>query len=148
MYRRREGGIEVLLAHPGGPFWKSKDLGSWSIPKGEYEEREDALAAARREFAEEIGSAPEGELIPLGDIRQAGGKIVAAWAIEGDCDPSAIRSNTFSMEWPPRSGRMQEFPEIDKAQWFSLEEARAKILAGQAEFLDRLAAALETSKSS
>lgn len=138
IYRRTNGALEILLAHPGGPFWQKKDLGSWTIPKGEHGDEEDPLAAAQREFAEEIGAKLSGEFIPLGSVRQAGGKVVAAWAIEGDCDASAIHSDTFSMEWPPRSGRMQEFPEIDKAQWFSIDEARAKILSSQAEFLDRL----------
>jgi predicted NUDIX family NTP pyrophosphohydrolase len=138
IYRRRGNALEVLLAHPGGPFWKKKDLGSWTIPKGEHGDDEDPLAAAQREFAEETGVDLSGEFIPLGSVRQAGGKIVSAWAVESNLDASAVHSNTFTMEWPPRSGRMQEFPEIDRAQWFSMEDARAKILASQGEFLDRL----------
>lgn len=143
MFRRVGGGIEVLLAHPGGPFWKNKDDGAWSIPKGEYADNEDPLAAAKREFAEEIGLTPSGDFIPLGEIRQRGGKVVTAWALEGDFEASLnaelLRSNTFSMPWPPRSGKLQEFPEIDRAEWFPLEAARRKILKGQAELLDRLA---------
>ena len=138
MFRRREGSLEVFLVHPGGPFWAKKDSGAWSIPKGEYTEGEDPRAAALREFEEETGWAPRGEFLPLGQIRQAGGKIVTAWAFEGDCDPASIRSNTFSIEWPPRSGKAQEFPEIDRAAWFPLEIAREKILKGQTAFLDRL----------
>src|SRR5687767_12795235 len=118
MFRRRQGVIEVFLVHPGGPFWAKKDLGAWTLPKGEYTESEDPLDAAKREFEEETGIQPNGEFIPLGQIRQTGGKIASAWAFEGDCDPSKIRSNLFSMEWPPRSGRMQEFPEIDRGEWF------------------------------
>ena len=133
---------EVLLAHPGGPLWKKKDDGAWSIPKGEYDEGEDPLAAAKRELAEETGLAPAGDFIPLGEIRQLGGKVVTAWAVAGDCDPASLRSNTFSMPWPPGSKRLQEFPEIDRAEWFDLETARRKILKGQTELLDRLAAHL------
>src|SRR5438309_7738613 len=119
MYRRCAGGLEVLLAHPGGPFWKNKDAGAWTIPKGEIDEGEDALEAARREFLEETGVEARGEAIALTPVRQRSGKLVIAWALDGDCDPSSIRSNTFSMEWPPKSGRMQEFPEVDRAAWFS-----------------------------
>jgi predicted NUDIX family NTP pyrophosphohydrolase len=133
---------EVLLAHPGGPLWKNKDDGAWSIPKGEYDESEDPLAAAKRELAEETGLAPAGDFIPLGEIRQPGGKVVTAWAVAGDCDPASLHSNTFSMPWPPGSKRLQEFPEIDRAEWFGLEAARRKILKGQIELLDRLAAHL------
>ena len=139
LFRRVGGEIEVLLAHPGGPFWKNKDEGAWSIPKGEYAENDDPLAAAKREFAEETGLTPSGDLIPLGEIRQPGGKAVTAWAVEGDLDTTKVRSNTFSMPWPPRSGKLREFPEIDRAEWFPLEVARRKILKGQADFLDRLA---------
>jgi predicted NUDIX family NTP pyrophosphohydrolase len=139
LFRRVGGEIEVLLAHPGGPFWKNKDEGAWSIPKGEYAENDDPPAAAKREFAEEIGLTPSGVFIPLGEIRQPGGKVVTAWAVEGDLDTTKVRSDTFSMPWPPRSGKLQEFPEIDRAEWFPLEVARRKILKGQAEFLDRLA---------
>ncbi|MEX2261921.1 MAG: NUDIX domain-containing protein [Bryobacteraceae bacterium] len=142
LFRRRNGGLEVFLVHPGGPFWAKKDLGAWSIPKGEYSEGEDPLTAARREFEEETGIAPEGELIQLTDIKQPSGKIVRAWALEGDCDASTVRSNMFSMEWPPKSGKMREFPEIDRGEWFSIEVARTKILKGQMGFLDELASKL------
>jgi predicted NUDIX family NTP pyrophosphohydrolase len=139
LFRRGAGGAEVLLVHPGGPFWARKDLGAWSIPKGEHGDDEDALAAARREFEEETGTAlPDGPLTALGDIRQRGGKRVRAWALEGDFDPATVRSNTFELEWPPRSGRTQAFPEIDRAAWFGLDEARERLLGAQAPFLDRL----------
>jgi predicted NUDIX family NTP pyrophosphohydrolase len=138
IYRRKNHGTEVFLAHPGGPFWAKKDLNAWSIPKGEYGSEEDPLAAAKREFEEETGFRPEGTFVALGDLKQAGGKIVTAWAVEGDCDLSVLRSNTFSLEWPPRSGRMVEFPEVDRWQWFSIEEARERLLSGQKVFLDRL----------
>jgi predicted NUDIX family NTP pyrophosphohydrolase len=139
LHRRRDGEREVLLVHPGGPFWAKKDLGAWSIPKGEHEEGEDAQACAIREFTEETGSAPmPGELDDLGSIKQKAGKVVQAWALEGDIDAASVRSNTFSMQWPPRSGRMQDFPEVDRAEWFSLEAARERINPAQAEFLDRL----------
>lgn len=124
--------------HPGGPFWAKKDIGVWTIPKGEYDDGEEPLAAARREFEEETGSAAEGQFLALGEVKQSGGKVVTAWALERDLDPGAIRSNTFSMEWPPRSGKMREFPEIDRAAWFSLTEAREKLIAAQTAFLDRL----------
>ena len=138
--RSGDGALEVLLVHPGGPFWAKKDLGAWSIPKGEYEDGEDALAAARREFAEELGSpAADGELVALGEVRQTSGKVVTAWALEGDIDADAVTSNTFTMEWPPRSGRTREFPEVDRAAWFGLDEARERILPAQAPLLDRLA---------
>jgi predicted NUDIX family NTP pyrophosphohydrolase len=143
MFRRRAGGPEVLLVHPGGPFWAKKDQGAWSIPKGEYEPGEDPLVAARREFAEETGIVPEGEFVALSPLRQAGGKTVRAFALEGDCDPQAIRSNSFLMEWPPRSGRQQEFPEVDRAGWFPLEEAKQKLLAAQAALVEELARVLE-----
>jgi predicted NUDIX family NTP pyrophosphohydrolase len=143
MYRRRGRALEVLLAHPGGPFWKNRDDGGWSIPKGEYSEDESALDAARREFREETGFEPGTDFVPLGEIRQPSGKIVSVWAFEGDCDPAALRSNTFSMEWPPKSGRTRDFPEVDRAAWFSLDAARAKLVKGQLGFLDRLAAKLE-----
>ena len=138
MYRRRGDLVEVLLAHPGGPFWAKKDLGAWSIPKGEVDSDEEPMLAAQREFEEETGIAPEGDFIVLGEAKQAGGKIVTAWAVEGDCDSSGLKSNTFSMQWPPRSGRMAEFPEVDRWEWFSLNDAREKILAGQRIFLERL----------
>ena|ERR1700733_10495995 len=139
LFRRVGGEIEVLLAHPGGPFWKNKDDGAWSIPKGEYRDDEDPLAAAKREFAEETGFTPSGDFVPLGEVRQPGGKVVSAWAVEGDFDPTNLRSNTFSILWPPGSGKLREFPEIDRAEWFALEIARRKILKGQAELLERLA---------
>jgi predicted NUDIX family NTP pyrophosphohydrolase len=138
LYRRGSGGLEVLLVHPGGPFWKKRDAGAWSIPNGEIAEGEDALAAARREFLEETGFEPRGEAMQLSPLRQAGGKWVHAWAIEGDCDADAIRSNTFSMEWPPRSGRQAEFPEVDRGAWFAADEARRRILASQAPLIDEL----------
>ena len=131
--------------HPGGPFWARKDAGAWSIPKGEYSAPEDALTVARRELEEETGLAADGEFLALGEVVQPGRKIVSAWALEGDFDPAALRSNTFELEWPPRSGRRQVFPEVDRAQWFSPEEARKKILPGQREFIDRLMAASKSS---
>ena len=143
LYRRSPDGVEVLLVHPGGPFWARKDANAWSIPKGELDDDEDAEAAARRELAEELGVAPQGELLPLGSIRQRNGKTVHAWALEGDFDCATIRSNTFRMEWPPRSGRMQEFPEVDRAAWFSPAAAREKMHVGQGELIDRLLAHLE-----
>jgi predicted NUDIX family NTP pyrophosphohydrolase len=144
LYRRRGGGVEVLLVHPGGPFWARRDAGAWSIPKGEYDAREDPLDAARREFAEELGVAPpEGPVDDLGEVRQKAGKRVRAWAVAGDIDADAVVSNTFELEWPPRSGRMIDVPEVDRAEWFSLEAAREKINPAQAELLDRLAHAVE-----
>jgi predicted NUDIX family NTP pyrophosphohydrolase len=138
--RGADGEREVLLVHPGGPFWAKKDAGAWSIPKGEYDDSEDPRAAALREFAEELGGPPpEGDLVELGEVRQKGGKVVVAWGLEGDADADAIRSNTFTMEWPPRSGAMREFPEVDRAGWFGLAEAREKILTAQAPLIDRLA---------
>lgn len=128
MYRRRKGAVEVLLVHPGGPLWSRKDKGAWSISKGEINPNEDPLQAAKREFVEETGVSAQGEFIPLGSVRQPGGKVVHAWAFEGDCDVSAIRSNTFSMVWPPKSGNLQSFPEIDRAEWFPLEQAEIQIL--------------------
>ena len=138
LYRRGRGGLEVFLVHPGGPFWAKKDLGAWSIPKGEPDEGEDLRDAAIREFSEETGFAIDGELRALRPLRQPGGKTVHAWAVEGDCDPAQLRSGMFSMEWPPRSGRQREFPEVDRGEWFTLDEARKRILAGQAPFLDEL----------
>ena len=138
MFRRAAGEPEVLLVHPGGPFWRKKDAGSWSIPKGEYEEGEDPLAAAMREFEEETGLRPAGDAVPLGQVRQAGGKLVTAWALEGDCDASTCRSNSFSMEWPKGSGKLCDFPEVDRAEWFTLSVAREKILKGQLPFLEKL----------
>jgi predicted NUDIX family NTP pyrophosphohydrolase len=138
MYRRGAQGLELLLVHPGGPFWARKDLGAWSIPKGEYSETEDPLAVAMREFEEETGMHPRGELRPLGDVTQPGRKIVTAFALEGDFDPATLKSNTFELEWPPKSGRRANFPEVDRAQWFSPEMAREKILQGQREFITRV----------
>jgi predicted NUDIX family NTP pyrophosphohydrolase len=143
-FRRTDAGLEVLLVHPGGPFWAKKDDGAWSVPKGEYGPSEDPLEVARREFEEEIGQGPPGtEPVWLGDLRQPSGKVVSAWAMEGDLDVRDVRSNSFEMEWPPRSGRTQEFPEVDRAGWFGLEEARRKLLRGQVGFLDRLTEQLD-----
>jgi predicted NUDIX family NTP pyrophosphohydrolase len=138
LYRRRGAALEVLLVHPGGPFWAKKDEGAWSIPKGEAAPGEDLLDRARREFAEETGFAVEGAFRPLTPVRQAGGKAVHAWALEGDIDTAALRSNRFSLEWPPRSGRIQEFPEVDRGEWFALSAARRKINKGQLPLLDEL----------
>ena len=135
-------GVEVLLVHPGGPYWAKKDDGAWSIPKGEFSDDEEPLAAATREFEEELGRTVVGDYIPLEPIRQAGGKQVFAWAVRSDFDPSLLKSNTFSMEWPPKSGKQQQFPEIDRAAWFAIDAARRKILKGQAPFLDQLLARL------
>jgi len=143
LYRLREGAPQVLLVHPGGPLWTRKDLGAWSIPKGEYEPAEDALAAARREFAEELGSAaPPGPVSDLGEIRQKSGKLVRAWALRGDFDASTVESNTFALEWPPKSGRTIEVPEVDRAEWFAIPEAREKINPAQIPLLERLLAQL------
>lgn len=138
MYRLRDDGPEILLVHPGGPFWRNKDLGAWSVPKGEVEEGADPLTVAKREFEEETGARPEGELTPIGEIRQKGGKRVVAWALEGDLDPESLESNTFTMEWPPGSGTLAEFPEVDRAAWFDLDEARSRILPSQLPLLERL----------
>ena len=139
-----EGAVEVLLAHPGGPFWARKEAGAWSIPKGEYEPSEDALATARREFREEVGQdAPAGDLVPLGERRQPSGKWVTAWALAGDLDVTRATSNTFEIEWPKGSGTMREFPEVDRVEWMTLEQARAKLLKGQVPFLDALEESLE-----
>lgn len=138
LYRHRRGAIEVLLVHPGGPFWSSKDDGAWSIPKGVYEPGEDSLAAAKREFAEETGAHVQGEAVALGAFRQSSAKIVDVWAVEGAFDPASLKSNTFSMEWPPRSGRKREVPEVDRAAWFTPEEAARKILKGQRQVLEAL----------
>jgi len=144
MYRVRGGTIEVLLVHPGGPFWRKKDEGAWSIPKGEVESGEEWLATARREFHEELGIEAAGNFVPLTPVRQKGGKVVYAWAFEGDCDPAAIRSNTFTMEWPPKSGCPMEFPEVDKAAFFDLDAARRKINPAQTALLDQLDRLLKT----
>jgi predicted NUDIX family NTP pyrophosphohydrolase len=139
LYRVERDGPSVLLVHPGGPFWARRDAGAWSIPKGEHGDGEDPRACALREFEEETGMAlPLGGLVELGSVKQKGGKVVSAWAAEGDLDAESVESNTFTMEWPPRSGRTEEFPEIDRAGWFGIEEAREKLVAAQAAFLDRL----------
>lgn len=138
-YRRRERRLEVLLVHPGGPFWRNKDDGAWSIPKGEFGPDENPETAALREFVEELGPAASvGQLMPLGEVRQRGGKVVIAFAGNGHFDPEALKSNTFEIEWPPRSGRRQSFPEVDRAEWFSLEMARTKLLSAQVDLIDRL----------
>jgi len=146
LFRHRPGGgVEVLLGHMGGPYWARKDVGAWTIPKGEVEPGEEPLDVARREFREEIGSpVPPGDITDLGEIRQAGGKTVRAWAVEGDLAASAIVSNTFELEWPPKSGRMQSFPEIDRAAWFDLATAAERIVVGQRTFLDRIAESAPT----
>jgi predicted NUDIX family NTP pyrophosphohydrolase len=145
LFRRVGMGAEVLLAHPGGPWWARKDESAWSIPKGEYDPDEDPQEAARRELREETGIEVDGLLVPLGSLTQPSGKVVTAWAVEQDWDPSLLRSNTFVMEWPPRSGKAKEFPEVDRAEWFSLEVASRKISKGQSGFIDRLAQVLGTS---
>ena len=142
MYRRRDGALEVFLVHPGGPFWARKDAGAWSIPKGEIDPEEDHLAAAKREFTEETGLQADGNFLPLTPIRQSGGKVVHALALEGDCDADAIRSNSFEIEWPPRSGQQRSFPEVDRAAWFSVDEARQKINPAQIPLLEELQALL------
>ena len=138
MFRRASGRLEVLLVHPGGPFWARRDLGAWTIPKGGFEPPETAIDAARREFREETGWTATGEMMPLTPLKQPSGKLIHAWAFEGDCDPATLRSELFSMEWPPRSGKQAEFPEIDRASWFGMEEAERRILAGQSGFLREL----------
>lgn len=144
LWKRAGGRLEILLVHPGGPFWRHKDLGAWSLPKGEYDDGEEALAAARRELIEELGpstawvaAASADAFVPLGEARQKGGKLVVAFALQGDFDPALIQSNTFEVEWPPRSGKTLSFPEADRAEWFTLEAAREKILQGQLELLTR-----------
>lgn len=144
LYRRRGLAVEVFLVHPGGPFWAKKDAGAWTIPKGEYLEEEDPLAAARREFQEETGFAPPADVIALGEIKQAGGKLVTAWAAEGDCDPARLVSNTCEIEWPPRSQRKIEIPEVDRGGWFTIEQAREKMFKSQTPLLDRLIALLRS----
>jgi predicted NUDIX family NTP pyrophosphohydrolase len=145
LHRERDGERQVLLVHPGGPMWAKRDAGAWSIPKGEYEPGEDPLAAARREFAEELGVIPpDAQLTDLGEIKQKSGKIVSAWALAGDIDVTEITSNTVEVQWPPRSGKMLEIPEVDRAEWFGLQQAREKINSGQVELLDRLAGILDS----
>ena len=143
MFRRAPGGVEVLLAHPGGPFWVRRDEAAWTLPKGEIAPGEDPLAAARREFLEETGFASAAPFLPLGELRQKSGKRISAWAFEGDADPAHLVSNRFEMEWPPRSGRLQFFPEVDRVGWFALAQARRKLIAGQAPFIDALEALLQ-----
>lgn len=139
LFRRTGEGVEVLLGHMGGPFFARRDAGAWTVPKGEYDPDEPAWEAARREFEEELGlPPPEGEAVPLGEVRQSGGKVVTAWAVEGDLDPASVVPGTFTMEWPPRSGRTREFPELDRVAWFPPERARELIVSAQAAFLDRL----------
>jgi predicted NUDIX family NTP pyrophosphohydrolase len=140
VYRRRCGALEVFLVHPGGPFWRNKDLGAWSIPKGLFAQSEDPLEAARREFQEETGFLAEGRFLPLQPLKQPSGKIVHAWVVEDDFDPAQLRSNTFQLQWPPKSGKLVEVPEVDRAEWFTLDVAREKILPGQRGFLDELTA--------
>ena len=140
LYRNGKHGIEVLLVHPGGPYWAKKDSGAWSIPKGEFTEEEEALAAARREFSEELGQpVPDGELLPLGTVKQPGGKIIHVWALSGDMDCAQVSSNTFLMEWPPKSGMQQAFPEVDRAAWFAMDKAALKLNRGQVPFIQSLA---------
>ena len=143
LYRRR-GELEVFLVHPGGPFWAKKDAGSWTIPKGEIDEAEEPLEAAKREFLEETGFEINGNFQQLNSIKQAGGKVVQAWAIEADCDPAQLQSNRFAIEWPPKSGKTRDFPEVDRAGWFTLAEARTKILSGQIAFVDQLVSLTES----
>ena len=146
MYRRAAtGAVEVLLAHPGGPYWARKDQGAWTLPKGEYQDGEDGLACAMREFEEETGLAPSGPFAALGEIRQKSGKRVTAWTFEGALDPSQSKSNSFEMEWPPRSGQRRQFPEVDRVEWFGLHSARIRLLPAQVPFIDRLAASLAAS---
>jgi predicted NUDIX family NTP pyrophosphohydrolase len=138
IFRMKDHELQIFLVHPGGPFWRNKDSGAWSIPKGEYADEEDAFEVAKREFHEETGFQAEGEFRELEMVRQPGGKRVRAWAVQGDCDADALKSNLFSMEWPPKSGRRAEFPEVDRAAWFGVDEARDKILKGQLPFIDQL----------
>jgi predicted NUDIX family NTP pyrophosphohydrolase len=138
LYRGSKPNLEVFLVHPGGPFWKNKDAGAWSIPKGEYLDSEDPLSAAKREFEEETSVSVDGDFIPLGKVKQASGKAVTAWALKHDLDPAVLKSNLFTLEWPPKSGKIQEFPEVDSGNWFSLPVARHKIIKAQSDFLDRL----------
>jgi predicted NUDIX family NTP pyrophosphohydrolase len=143
VYRRRRGRLEVFLVHPGGPFWAKKDAGAWSIPKGEFTAGEDILAAARREFLEEVGQAPDGDFVALAPARQPSRKVIHTWAVEGDVDEGAITSNLFEMEWPPKSGRRAQFPEVDRGRWFALDEAKQRIQSGQVPILEELARKVE-----
>lgn len=143
LYKIRDGVLRVFLVHPGGPYFAKKDAGAWSIPKGEIDEGEDSLAAARREFEEETGCGPEGDFVSLAPVTQKSGKVVLGWAVEGDCDPASIRSNTFTLVWPPKSGVMREFPEVDRAAWFTVEEAKRKINPAQVALVEELAAKIE-----
>ncbi|HWH71903.1 MAG TPA: NUDIX domain-containing protein [Candidatus Sulfotelmatobacter sp.] len=138
LYRGRAGRLELLLVHPGGPFWKNKDAGAWTIPKGEIRSQEEPLATAQREFEEELGFKPQGQFLALTPVKQKGGKLVHGWALEGDCDPAACKSNTFTMQWPPRSGRVQEFPEVDQVAFFDMTTAKEKINPAQIAFLEEL----------
>jgi predicted NUDIX family NTP pyrophosphohydrolase len=147
LYRLVAGRVEVFLVHPGGPFWAKKDDGAWSIPKGEYEASEDPLTVAQREFQEETGFSVHGDFLPLGSVKQPGGKVISAWALKGDVDAGAVRSNTFLLEWPPKSGRMQDFPEVDRALWCDLPTAGIKLLAGQRPILDQLTGLLGLPRS-
>jgi predicted NUDIX family NTP pyrophosphohydrolase len=142
VYKRTKTEVEVFLVHPGGPFWVKKDLGAWSLPKGEFNDGEDGLSAAKREFLEEVGQKVEGSFIALTPVKQRGGKVVQAWAVEGDVDAAAVKSNEFEMEWPPRSGRTARFPEVDRGQWFGMAEALRRILPAQAPILEELLAKL------
>jgi predicted NUDIX family NTP pyrophosphohydrolase len=146
MYRKREGQLEALLVHLGGPFWKKKESGAWFVPKGEINPGEDELAAAQREFQEETGLVPVGEFLTLGSVKHKSGKTVTAWAFAGDCDPGSLQSNTFEMEWPPKSGKRAQFPEIDRAEFFTIERAREKMHPAEFELLTRLEQLLESSE--
>ena len=148
MFRRRSSTVELLLVHPGGPFWAKKDVGSWSIPKGEYEEPEDPLETAKREFGEETGFQSREPFLALGTLKQPSGKLITAWAFEGDCDPRMLVSNRFELEWPRKSGKMQSFPEIDRAEWFDTAEARRRIIPGQSQFIDEFEAVVLRESSS
>jgi predicted NUDIX family NTP pyrophosphohydrolase len=147
MYRLTDAGPDVFLVHPGGPFWKNKDDGAWSIPKGLYDDDEEPLAAAKREFAEETGFAIDGDFVSLGAFKQSSGKVITAFAVEGDCDASCIKSNFFTIEWPPKSGRQQQFPEVDRAAWMTLDEAFSKIAKGQRPILERFWEILSTAQN-
>lgn len=147
VYRRGRNGLEFLLVHPGGPYWERREHGAWSVPKGEYEAGEDAFGVACRELEEETGMRPAGDFIPLSPVRQRGGKVVTAWAVEGDFDPRRLRSNTFTMEWPPGSGRLREFPEVDRAGWFTLEEAERKVNPAHMPLLEELSDRLSQVRS-